>query len=76
MIIHYFAEENIFAVIVYLLSLQKKNLKMPKREKFVKLRNFERKIQFLFMIYMYFEIILVLEDNENQSLNESYINKY
>ena len=36
---------------------------MPKKGDFVKFKNFERKIKSSFMIYVYFESILVPEDN-------------
>ena len=36
---------------------------MPKKDEYVKIENFERKIQSPFMIYVDFESILVPEDN-------------
>ena len=49
---------------------------MPKKDEYVKFKNFERKINPLFMIYANLESILVPEDNEKQNWNESYTNKY
>ena len=47
---------------------------MPQENEYVKLKNFERKIKSLFMIYADFESVLVPEDNVMQNPNESYIN--
>ena len=47
---------------------------MPQEDEYVKLKNFERKIKSLFMIYADFESVLVPEDNVMQNPNESYIN--
>ena len=49
---------------------------MPKKDKYVKFKNFERKIKSTFTIQTDFESILVPEDNRKQNLNESYTNKY
>ena len=49
---------------------------MPKKDQYVKFKNFERKIESPFMIYADFESILVPEDNGKQNPNESYTNKY
>ena len=49
---------------------------MPKKGEYVKFKNFERKIKFLFMIYADFESILVPENDGKQNSNESYTNKY
>ena len=92
MVIHYIVEENIFVVIVYRLSLQKKilkrhiidcvkinskqTIKISKKDEYVKFKNFERKIKSPFMIYADFESILVHEDNGKQNPNTSYTNKY
>ena len=46
---------------------------MPKKDKHVKFKNFERKIK---LPYQTFECILVPEDNVKQNPNESYANKY
>ena len=54
----------------------KQTIKMPKKGKYVKLKDFKRKIKSLFMIYADFESILVPEDNGKQNPNESYTNKY
>ena len=47
-----------------------------KQLRYVKFKDFERKIKSLFMIYVDFESILVHEDNGKQNPNESYTNKY
>ena len=49
---------------------------MPKKNEYVKFKNFERKIKSLFMIYADFESILVSKDNGTQNPNESYTDKY
>ena len=49
---------------------------MPKKGKFVKFKNYERKTKSPFLIYADFENILVLENNENQNSEESFTNKY
>ena len=83
MIIHYIVKENIFVVIVYTLSLQKKNfkrhikdcfksndkqtIKIPKKGEYVKFKNFERKIKSQFISYADFESTLVSEDNGKQN---------
>ena len=83
MIIHYVTEENIFVLIVYMLSLQKKclkrhikncfkingkkTIKIPKKGESVKLKNFERKIKSPFIIYADFQSILVPEHNRKQN---------
>ena len=54
----------------------KQTIKMPKKSKYVKFKNFERKIKSLFMICADFESILVPKDNGKQNPNESYTNKY
>ena len=46
---------------------------MPKKDEYIKFKNFGRK---LFMIYTDFESILVPEDNRNQNPNKSLTNKY
>ena len=76
MIIHHILEENIFVIIVYMLSLQKfkdcfkindkQTIKMPKKDEYVKFKNTERKIKSPFMIYANFESVLVLGDNGKQ----------
>ena len=78
MIISYVAEENIFAVISYIVSLQngKETIKIPKKDEYVKFKNVERKMKVPFMIHVDFESILVSEDNGKQNPNESYTNKY
>ena len=49
---------------------------MPGKGKYIKFKNFGRKIKSPFMIYADFESILVPEDNEKQNLSESYTKKY
>ena len=49
---------------------------MPKKGKYVKFKNYERKIRSPFIIYIEFERILVLENNGKQNLKKSYTNKY
>ena len=49
---------------------------MPKKGKYVKFKKFERKIKLRFLIDVYFESILLLEDNAKQNLIESYTNKF
>ena len=49
---------------------------MPKKGKYVKFKNYQRKIKSPFIIYANFEIILVAEDNWKQNPEESYTNKY
>ena len=44
--------------------------------KYVKLKNYERKIKSPFIIYADFEKILVPHNNGKQSPKESYTNKY
>ena len=83
MIIHYIVEENIFEEILKRHIKDcfkingKKTIKMPKKDEYVKFKNFERKIKSPFMIYADFESILVHEDNGKQNNpDESYTNKY
>ena len=77
--------KDIFVVIVYKLSVQKKcyikdcfeiNAKqriiMLKKDKYVKFKNYKRKIKSPFMIYANFESLLVPEDNGKQNSEESY----
>ena len=54
----------------------KQRIIIPKKGKYVKFKNFERKIISPFMIYANFESILVPEDNGKKNSNESYTNKY
>ena len=49
---------------------------MPKKGKYVKFKNCERKIKSTYTIYTYFESMLVSEQNEKQNPKESYRNKY
>ena len=49
---------------------------MPKKYEYIKFINYERKIKSSFIIYVYFESILVSEDNRKQNPEESYRNKY
>ena len=82
-IILYIVENNIFAVIVYKLSVQKKyenvilknalklpgkqRIKMPKKGEYVTFNNYERKTKSPFMIYLVFEGMLVPEVNGKQN---------
>ena len=50
--------------------------KQIKIQNFVKLKNFERKIKSLFMIYVDFESIPIPEGNGKQNPSESCTNKY
>ena len=54
----------------------KQRIKIPKKGKHVKFKNFERKIKSPFMVYADFESILVPEDNGKQNPEESYTKKY
>ena len=76
--LHAFITEEILKRHVkdYFKSNGKQTVKMPKKSKYVKFINCERKIKSPLMIYADFESILVPEDNEKQSPNESYTNKY
>ena len=49
---------------------------MSKKSETVKFKNYTRKIKSLFMIYVDFESILILEKNGKQNSEESYTNKY
>ena len=49
---------------------------IPKKGKYVKFTNYERKIKPLFIIYADFESVLVPEDNGKQHPEEPYTNKY
>ena len=49
---------------------------MPKKDKYVKFKNVERKIKPTLTIQTDIESILVPEDNRKQNLNESYTNKF
>ena len=51
-------------------------IQMSKEGKYIKFKNYERKIQSPFMIYPDFESILVPGDNKNQNPDESYTSKY
>ena len=53
-----------------------KRLTYLKKDEYIKLKNFERKIKSLFMIYADFESILVPENNGKQNLLQSYTKKY
>ena len=45
----------------------KKELSCPKKGKYIRWKNYERKIKSLFMFYVDFESILVPEDNGKQN---------
>ena len=49
---------------------------MPKKDEYVKFKNFERNIKSPFMTYADYESIVVPAENEKQNINESYTNKY
>ena len=49
---------------------------MPKKGEYVRLKSFERKMKFPFMIYVDFESILVQKDDGKQNPDESYQKKY
>ena len=54
----------------------KQRIKMPRKDEYVKFRNFERKIKFPFMICANFKSILVPVDNGKKNPKEPYKNKY
>ena len=60
----------------YFKSNGKQIIKMLKKGKYAKFKNFKTKRKPPFMIYADFENILVPEDNGKQNTNESYTNKY
>ena len=45
----------------------KQTIKMPKKDEFVKFKNFKRKVKSPFMIYADFESFLVPKDNGKQN---------
>ena len=47
-----------------------------KKDEYVKIKNYERKIKLSFMIYGDFAFILVPKNNGKQNPDESYMNKY
>ena len=49
---------------------------MPKKGKYVKFKNYERKIKSPFTIFAEVQSILKPEDNGKQNPKESYTNKY
>ena len=49
---------------------------MPKKVKYVKFKNYGRKIKPLFIIYADYKSILVPKFNGKQNSEESYMNKY
>ena len=51
-------------------------IKIPKKDEYVRYKNYERRIKSPFMIYADFERTLVPEDNRKQNPDESYTNKY
>ena len=70
-------EEILKCCIYYCFKINGKHrMKMARKGKYVKFKNYERKIKLLFMIYEDFESTLVLEDNEKKIPDESYTNKY
>ena len=54
----------------------KQRIIMPKKGKYVKLKNHERKMKSPFIIYADFESILVPENNGKQNTEEFYSHKY
>ena len=78
MIIHYIVEENIFVVIVWNIQNIILNiaLKLPRKDEYVRLKNYKRKIKLTYMIYADFKSILVPEDNRKQNPDGTYTNKY
>ena len=86
---HYIVQENIFVIIVQSVLEQQKQLachikgcfktngkervKLPKKGEYVRVKNYERKVKSLFMLYVDFESILVPEDNGKQNLYTSLI---
>ena len=54
----------------------KHNIKMLKNGGSTRLKNYERKIKSLFMIYADFESILVPQDNGKKNTDYSYTSKY
>ena len=49
---------------------------MPRKDEYVRLKNYKRKIKLTYMIYADFESILVPEDNRKQNPDGTYTNKY
>ena len=49
---------------------------MPKKDKYVRLKNYKRNIKSKLMMYADFEIILMLDDSRKQNPNEFYASKY
>ena len=91
MTILYTVEENIFAISVYKLLVQKKysnvirdyfkingkqRIIMRQKGEYVKFKNYERKIKSPFIIYTDFTSILVTKDDGKQNPEESHTNKY
>ena len=54
----------------------KKIIVMPKKSKYVKFKNYERKIKSRLIIYVDFEAFLVPKGNRRQKPEESYTKKY
>ena len=50
-------------------KINKQMIKMLKKREYVRLKNYERKIKFPFMIYEDFESIIAPEDNSKQNLS-------
>ena len=77
---HYIIQENIIVYSVLEKQKQlachikgcfktngKERVKLPKKGKYIRLKNYERKVKSLFMLYVDFESILVPEDNGKQN---------
>ena len=54
----------------------KQRIIMPKKGEYVNFKNYERKIKSQFIIYAFFESILVQEHKGKQNPEESYTSKY
>ena len=54
----------------------KQRIMMPIKGGYVTFKNYERKIKSPFVIFEYFESILVPEDNKKHNPKESYMKKY
>ena len=55
---------------------EKRRMMMSRKGKYLKFKYYQRKIKSPFVIYAYFETILVPECNEYQNPEDSYTNKY
>ena len=55
---------------------EKRRMMMSRKDEYLKFKYYQRKIRSPFVIYPYFETILVPEYNEYQNPEDSYTNKY